>query len=567
MKKNLKIIACMLTGLIPMSLVACGGKDNSTITKITVVNYNGGIGGEWLIDAEKRFEELNKNTSFADGKVGVDVKVENIANVTAGTMKNSGYNIYFDELSVVDAAINQGNVMPITDIVTEKTEERGGQSISIEDKIEVDYRSALKGGDGEYYILPHYEFFPGASYDVDTFTAKGLYFAKENTDAYFESTVFGAEAYFTSDDSKKTCGPDGEYETYDDGLPTTIQELGLLCEYMVRRGVTPFELSGKLPGYMSYFLNGLWASLAGYNEIKMCYTFTGEMEIVTGESTENLFPGIGYIKKPITKKVTVTPETGWQVFSSVNRYYALAFTDIIYKEGWFHSDLNDSTVDQSAAQRSFINGAGNGKPIGILIEGSYWYNESTLADNFNSYYTYYSQDGEERKVAWMSLPTSFNESTAEGNGEAPTAVDVALSFGYINNNIANDAEKTKACKAFLKFLYSDAELSYFTESTGLGRAGIKMSNELSGDAPLYKKTLLHASNNGKVLYAGVNNKTFLKNKTSLILRNTHFTTQPIITDVTHKNVLSAYKENYNVMRVFNGTTLSAGEWNTFYVEE
>ena len=65
--------------------------------------------------------------------------------------------------------------------------------------------------------------------------------------------------------------------------------------------------------------------------------------------------------------------------------------------------------------------------IGMLIEGSYWYNESDNVGNFTNYFT--QTKTEERKISWMSLPTSLDVSVTEKNqGRKPTMVETASAF-------------------------------------------------------------------------------------------------------------------------------------------
>lgn len=559
MKKRLLSVLVALAVVFTVTACTIQNQDDPTKTTITVVNYDGGIGGGWLVGAVERFEEAYKDESFADGKTGVKVKVTNDSIVSATTMKNSGYNIYFDETSAVESAINAGNVMPIDDIVG-----------PLESKIDVDYRNMLKGNDGKYYALPHYEFYPGATYDVDVFEKYGLYIADGTDGDYFDSEKFGEEMYFTKGTGvgqpKKSCGPDGIYGTIDDGLPSSLLELCILCEYMKeRKSVTPFQLSGMYAGYSNYFLMGLWASLAGFDEMRTVYTFDGTIDAVTGEGSENLFPGISYVKKPTTEKVTVQEGNGYRAFDSVNRYYAEAFLQICLKEGWINSDSTDTSVTHTGAQSRFINGYKNGSPIGIIMEGSYWYNESDLAGNFDNYYNNYATDDSERRLAWLSLPISFDTKVTEGNGKPITVVDQGLSFAYINNNIAAKPEVVAACKAFLSFLYTDAELAAFTASTGLFKAGLsyKIDDSELEKFPYYKQSLYNYRQSGKIIWCGADNQTFRSSKTTLVLRNTHFTISNLsVNGVNQGQVIKALRNNCGLYDVFVAGKLSKGIWQS-----
>ena len=563
-----KIFAIVLTLCLTLFSVGCSGttQQHSDKTVIKVVNYDGGVGTKWLKDAAARFEAEYADVSFENGKTGVYVDVKPDSIVHASTMLNSGYNVYFDENSSIHSAIDAGFAMDISDIVTEKDETRDGEPISIEDKIDPTYRSLLQGNDGKYYALPHYEWSPGCAYDVDVFTQKRLFFADSANDGdYYSSNSFG-EAYFTDGlNEKKSCGPDGEYGTDDDGLPSTLKELALLCEYMKsRKGVIPFQMSGLYTGGFNQFTSALWASLAGYDEIRTAFTFDGEVEIVTGFSNELLFPNINYIYKPITQKVTVTEGSGYNAFNSVSRYYAVAFASMIYKEGWLSTDATDTSVTHIGAESRFIRGLKNGKPMGFLMTGSYWYNESDVAGNFDDYYKYDATDDSERIVAWMSLPTSFDTKTTEHNGRKPVNVDTAYSFCYINNNISKNAALVKACKEFVKFLYRDSELTAFTLSTGIGKSALDYSvpeDELE-KLPVYKQRLWHMRSGGSNVYCNAENETFKSLKVSLCLRSGHFALTPVIEGTTYSNFLRTFTNNKTVQEAFLGSGMTKGGWSS-----
>ena len=53
----------------------CGARStveiDSSKTTLTVGNWNGGVGTEWLESAIKKFEEKYKDVSFEEGKKGV----------------------------------------------------------------------------------------------------------------------------------------------------------------------------------------------------------------------------------------------------------------------------------------------------------------------------------------------------------------------------------------------------------------------------------------------------------------------------------------------------------------
>ena len=87
-------------------------------------------------------------------------------------------------------------------------------------------------------------------------------------------------------------------------------------------------------------------------------------------------------------------------------------------------------------------------------------------------------------------------------------VETASAFTYINANIAGNEGLTRACKEFVQFLYSDKELSYFTQETGVAK-GLSYKTENIEDMNYYKRTLTAIREYSNILYMGHNNKTFL----------------------------------------------------------
>lgn len=490
---NFRKLACGLMALtfIGSAFAGCGQTSgnggDSTKTKIMVMNTGGGIGRVWLDEAIKRFSDLKKNEPYEDGKTGVEFEVEHNMATGVGTMQTAGYNVYFDGASPMAKALAaDGRVLNINDIVTEQD----STGSSIESRIDASYRGQLKGQDGEYYVLPHYAHGVQVSYDISRFTADDLYFAAPDADKdsveEFNSKYGSAKFAMTSidPDVKKSCGNDGEYGTYDDGLPTSLVEFIILCARMQKVGIQPMNLSGKSMGYNYMFVEALWASLGGYEETMAKYNYTGTVKIVDGEPTsDNLFEGIDYIKKVNTKSVEIDLGTGYLANDSVARYYAIAMLEIMENEGWFSDYSYEGNNTHTDAMWNFISNGRNGvEKLGMFIEGDYWYNEARDNDkikNFNKLCP-----GEDINIGMMPLPTSVYESVVPGKGrELCNLADSGRAYAFINANISDKLGLVRACKEFLQFCYSQEELDYFTAYTGVARSGIKVNNIQQGDVP------------------------------------------------------------------------------------
>lgn len=529
MKIIRKAVAVLFAVAIGLTATACnaGGDGNKTV--VNVMNNGGGCGRVWLDNAIARFQEVYGEKSYAEGKQGVEFKIEHNINTSTGTMGTSGYDIYFTTSDGYPRNLAQrGFLYDLTDFMNEKFYDDGKTSVL--DKIDKDYLDVLKGADGKYYAIPHEEWFPGLTYDADLFKANNLYIAAEDeTNARTYNCAYGSLRFVKDANAKKSLGNDGIEGTYDDGLPTSLVELLVLCSKLKNDlSVTPFTVSGRNAQYTNYLTEALWASLAGYDAFRRVYTFDGEMEIVTGYTDEPLFAGIDYkdngnklkaIYKPTTEKVTLTEETGYHATSDVNKYYASAFMQIIYDEGWYSAD-SSNTSSHTGAQSNFIFSGRNGKEkVAFLIEGDYWYNESVTTKNFEDFQMVYPDEAE-RDLRWMPLPTSLNTpvKTAE-EGRANVLLDTGASFTFVNKRTA---DKTDGCldavKDFLAFIYSDEEMSHFTECTGLGKASMNYSitDEDWGKMQEFKKSIWQLRKNNKVIYGSASNETFLSSPITFV---------------------------------------------------
>ena len=308
MKKLMTMLLCLV---LCFSAVACGGDtgeegpgENQAVIEFFITD--GGVGSEWLRLANERFMNANVNTQYGD-KTGVFCRI-NKGQPSIASMSTDGYHVYFmDRTQPVAGMMKTGNLLNINSWVTEKYDERDGELLSIEDKMYEEYREFPKADDGEYYGIPYMEVYGGLTYDRKLFNDYGLFFAQAGKGAKYACKKFGTQFEFIKkgDDASKSCGPDGEFGTEDDGLPSSLLELATLWYKMNQMGIFPVQLSGKYLNYAAFFLDGLMTSLQGEQEAYATYGLEGEMDVVVGYTDENLFGEISYIKKPIVKRVKI----------------------------------------------------------------------------------------------------------------------------------------------------------------------------------------------------------------------------------------------------------------------
>lgn len=230
MKKIIRLVAllCVLVGISNVA-TACGDGEkerDATKTYLTVYNYDGGVGTEWLYETAERFEQLYANKELEDGKKGVKVEItpgkDNLS-----TIAGSSYNVCFTEQFAFNDFIAQGQLLNISDIVQEPFTKLGlTETGNVYDKIPKETRDALMAQDGNLYAVPHYEVYTGVSYDRDLFNEKSLFIQQR---ANGETTT----KFCKSSNANISVGPDGVKGTYDDGLPSSYEEFYDLVQQML----------------------------------------------------------------------------------------------------------------------------------------------------------------------------------------------------------------------------------------------------------------------------------------------------------------------------------------------
>lgn len=488
-----KQIALVLTLAVMFPLSACGlqqgtgGKNNNNTvnnvynvpgtnkTELMVVNFDGGFGSLWIDEAAERFAELKQNESYAEGKTGIYISIDKTMTVNSSFMGGSAYNIYIDERHSDIMALSQaGLLLPITDIVKDTTRAGG----SLESKIFSQVQGSLVGTDGEYYALPHYEGYGNLSYNHGVFETENAFFAAEDeTDKWlYQSTAYGDAFLVSSKTAKRSVGPDGKSGTEDDGLPRSVEEMIILMDYLkTNTEYAPIVVSGMYPNYINYAISALWASLAGKQQMENYYNSTGEIEVVDYSHpngafyNEPLFAGIDYIKKPRTKKITLTEETGYLGNDMVAKYYAMSLLEIIEKEGFYSEDVdNEGRTHLQAQKNLYMGGTGVYDKVAMLVDGIYWHNEAKLTGGFDDMKKLTGKKPEDLDLRVMSMPTA-RYSTDEVVVAPATLLDIHHAYAMINGNIKNNDELKRAAKEFLTFLYSEEELTKFSVCTGIPR--------------------------------------------------------------------------------------------------
>lgn len=559
--------------------VGCGSTEieigNSDKTVIYVGNFGGGIGRKWLDEAAARFSELMKDKEYEPGKKGVDFDITSTIGMTCVNMKTSGTNIFFlqDKYYECFSEIQKGAVLDITDIVKDKTLSAFGENVTIESKIDEQYRFAMKGNDGNYYMLPHYETHSGASYDVSLFDKEELYLAQTGKGNAFNCKLLnGKTFYFTGDADEKTVGNDGIAGTDDDGMPTTLNELVAMCDHMSDEGVVPFSVAGGHIDYTNYLVDGLWTSLAGYDQRNAVVSLQGKVEYVTGESEQELWTGTG-IKVPTTEKVdALTAEHGYKAINQAARYYSFAFMELAYQQGWFYDRYDESGYTHKEAMRAFIlqGIGGNQDKIASHIEGSYWYNEAEGYNLFNDYKSLSGTGSAVKNIKHWHMPTSYGDDvvTGESNAREEAMINSFTSTLLINGNLDDVPGKEgliQACKDFVQFLCTEQELDNFTASTGVSKSlyDYTIDNEVIKELDPYQQSIMRLRANNRVVTQYGNNATYRAKSGYMTYSCSASGFHPTFDGVEYNTPLEAfYKKGKTAWECFEVTGFSATKWQS-----
>lgn len=522
MKRNkTKFLALGLAAVLSVGVAAgCGngniGKDEDT-SKITQISFRqwGGTASstDWLQQAADRFAAEKANEPYESGKKGVKVEISTNKD-SDYTSSIPDYDILMDENSAnIYDMQTRGYLADIDDIV------KGLQS-----KIEPQLLPKLKGADGKYYGLPHYSYDVSISYNVDLFKSENLYIAapgEESVVNYKSSLLPGSSAgvnFVFNENTKKSCGPNGIPNDYDDGLPSSLEEFIVLCDYIKnKKQINPFSISDINGGanYAFMLIESLWAGMVGTDAMKAtnCNFTDAEVEVVKegALSYDGTLLNTG-IKMPQTETVVLSDDNGYRMYDMSARYYALSFLELAKNKGWFKNQQMTNTK----AQEFFVLGnynANDNDRCAMLVDSTFWYGEAVSGGTLTKYKSL--SGGKEANVSMMPMPVQLTGQVTEGNGKKPTVIDTSATV-FVNKRVEKNEGLFRAVKEFIEFLYSDAELKAFTETSKL-TMNLKYDYDKSSLGNFYAGVLEIEKAAGDKVYAASDNIKYSKNRSSFSL--------------------------------------------------
>lgn len=508
MRKN-KITATILATLVACTAVfgmGCSSGDefseeiDPTRTQIYVFNFYGGFRADWLISVKKQFEEKYKDYEGVDGKKGVQILMDNrkeYFNGGATTIRNGTNEVYFTEYMYFHGPKAGDAFLDITDWVTSDLDEYGEQR-SIVDKLtqeQREYFSVDINNEAHYYALPHYESYEGIVYNKDLWKEKGFWFSRsgENATSMYDR--------FTSDTDDLAAGPDGEYNTSDDGMPATYADFETLCNYITQRGCTPFIWTGE--HYKSY-IGGLTVALAADYEgsdFKLNYTLNGD--------TDTLIKADG---SPLGE-TKIDEAHAYRIANMAGRKNALIPTEkIVHNTNWQSKNPFNSSLSHHDAQALYLSSGYDGnKPIAMLLDGTWW--EGEASESFADVAARYpaAKGKDERSFGWMPLPKA--DKTKLGK---QTALDTVQGMTFVKATLAE--EKKDIVEKFIRFVFTDEMSRDFTKITSACKA-LKYDIDENSDAwaamtPYAKDLWTYRKNAREIIYPISDAKLFANNQGS-----------------------------------------------------
>ncbi len=522
MKRNkTKFLALGMAAVLSVGVAAgCGNgnigkdEDSSKITQISFRQWGGTASStDWLQQAADRFAAEKANEPYESGKKGVKVEISTNKD-SDYTSSIPDYDILMDEneANIYDMQ-TRGYLADIDDLV------KGLQS-----KIEPQLLPKLKGADGKYYGLPHYSYDISISYNVDLFKTENLYIAApgEESVVNYKSSLLPASSagvnFVFNENTKKSCGPNGIPNDYDDGLPSSLEEFIVLCDYIKnKKQINPFAISDINGGanYAFMLIESLWAGMVGTDAMKAttCNFTDAEVEVVKegALSYDGTLLNTG-IKMPQTETVVLSDDNGYRMYDMSARYYALSFLELAKNKGWFKNQQMTNTK----AQEFFVLGnynANDNDRCAMLVDSTFWYGESVSGGTLTKYKSL--SGGKEANVSMMPMPVQLTGQVTEGNGKKPTVIDTSATV-FVNKRVEKNEGLFRAVKEFIEFLYSDAELKAFTETSKL-TMNLKYDYDKSSLGNFYAGVLEIEKAAGDKVYAASDNIKFSKNRSSFSL--------------------------------------------------
>lgn len=458
--KMRKLFTCIMALFMMLSAFAgCkpGGGVSDDKSQLNIGLFKAGLGSKWLDEAMEDFTEFYAETSFEEGKMGVelikDEKTEEFKpDKLSSTMSYNENAIYFLDQADLEMYETSGLLEDISTTVKEKVYDEEGNLAaatgktavkSIVDMINKDADKEFNRN-GTYYALPYYASISGIIYDADLFNEKGYYFYNDGTLGAKQADIdLGVNGDIGT-------GPDGKVGTADDGMPVTWKDFISLMKQMANEdNIIPFTWAGKTIYQSVYATRSIWANYQGANDYAINNSLSGTLSDGTVVTEDNF-------------KETLIDQDG-------RKAAIAAFYDIMSNPKYYSE--NAILQDHKAAEFEYIDSINMGKRIAFFMEGGYW--ESEARTFFDTAAILDENLGYgKRDFRLFPIPNFVGDSRVPNQTNTQEA-EVLLGFGGESiacipkqNTCKNPEVQKTLAKLFLQFIHSREQLSNFTANTG-----------------------------------------------------------------------------------------------------
>ncbi len=489
MKKNrtkfLSMVICLLLAtLSAFGTVGCRYEVKEEIdhtkTQLEIATYGGGYGTAFLDDLEARFEDwaLKNKKSYEDGKVGVQImksvsKDKYKASVLVETIGGDIGEVYFVSGDALHTFMANNSLKDITTAITSPNQfNPNGESIASYLRPEMEDHHNVGTADApKYYSLPFVEGGSGLTYDVDVFEKHSLYFLKGGCPSEYcefvqENNPGAEEGEFTNYvftnglSQPRSAGPDGLYDTADDGLPATLREFEELISQMATVGIESLIWSGQYETEYSPFLARSFSNKHhGFAEASISKDAGGE----NGRAT-TIIEGFDGDGNPIKKEGhVITVDNIADVVKQEGYYYGLKMFETMLQSGTVSSAVDEGLSHVSTQYRYvFSNPDDMWKDIAFILDGVWWENEADAAAIFTDCARRFGEDTSRanRRFAYYPLPW-VDESKIGGKN---TMAGGGSSF-FVANRVPDS--KMELINDFVQFAYSYESLQRMTVNVGI----------------------------------------------------------------------------------------------------
>lgn len=510
MKKSIRIfVASLLLASMTVFSLGCsndnqsGEKIDKNRTQIYVHNYDGGFGSAWLQTVKTEFEAKYAEAEIENGKRGVQVVImPEKSQYIKEYAKVNKYDVFFNEEQFVQELLAAGAMLDITDAVTGSLKDEFGEDATIESKLNSAQKEYYKV-DGKYYALPHYATYSGFYYDYDLFENQNFFFA--------DDAAKSDNGFIIKSTQKKSAGRDGEYGTFDDGLPVTYNDFFKLLDRIDSRNLTPLIWTGK---YNVEYLGALYFALAtdfeGYDQMLLNYNFGDKGVVPVNLASKINGTGFG---ATVTKNesVVLSADNGYELSAQEGKLRALQFLEKLIKTEKYYDPLSfNFSQSHIEAQDLFLvskyEKVKGKKQIAMIMDGSWWENEAE--DSLNELALTYGDEAARgsRRFAYMPLPKFSDEQQARY-----TLYDSMHSIAFVSAAVPE--YKKDICIKFLQYVNTEKALKQFTKDTSATKAlKYDMTEEDLAQCTFMGRTVYEAQKKSDIVYPYSDNAFYIKNE-------------------------------------------------------